>query len=302
MDIFASLHSLELPLVAQIQQALGPLFRLPMTVISLLGSEAFIIAVVPILFWCIDRRKGAELGLLILGSAFINLWLKSLFAAPRPFNLDPSLGLAFEGTFGMPSGHSQLSLIFWVYVAGFLPAAIRLPAVIFIPLLVGFSRIYLGVHFPSDVLGGYLAGGIILLLYRLLYSPLEKAIKTWDFRMRIVLAVAAAFVMNLLLPGDTSVSGAFLGSAVGFAFCARDFPFSEDDPRRVRFIRYLLGLASTAALYVVLKYADTTLNAATGGSQARLVRFIRYALVGGWASLGAPVMFLKLGLAKKQGA
>ncbi|MCX8012778.1 MAG: phosphatase PAP2 family protein [Rectinema sp.] len=302
MDIFASLHNVELPLIASLQQALGTGLRVPMMLITYLGSEAFIIAIVPILFWCINRKKGAELGLLVLGSTFINLWLKALFAAPRPFHLDPSLGMAFEATPGMPSGHSQLSLIFWISIAGFLPSAIRIPAVILIPLLVGFSRVYLGVHFPSDVLGGYVAGGIILLLYQLFSGPLEKTIKTWDFRMRIVLVAAVAFVMNLLLPDDTSISGAFLGSAVGFILCAKDFPFSEDDPRRAKVLRYLLGLAGTAAIYFLLKAADTALQGATGGSQARLARFVRYALLGGWVSLGAPFMFLKLGLAKQEPA
>lgn len=295
-----ALHQQELVFIRAVQEWIGQGGIIPMKAISLLGSEAFIIAALPFIYWCVDRKRGARLGLLVMASAFINFWFKELLAWPRPFNLDPSLGLAYEATFGMPSGHSQLSLIFWVFIAEFLPAAIRWPIVLFIPLLVGFSRIYLGVHFPSDVLGGYLAGAIILLLYRLLFDPLEKAIKTWDFRMRIVLAVAAAFIMNLLLPGDTSMSGAFFGSAVGFAFCARDFPFSENDARNVRIIRYVLGLASTVALYAGLKLADTALNAATGASQARLVRFIRYALVGGWTSLGAPLMFLKLGLAKKE--
>lgn len=295
-----ALHAAEAHFIQQLQSSLGLGFRIPMQIISLFASEAFIISIVPAVYWCIHRRKGAELGLLILGSTFINLWIKQLLAWPRPYEIIPSIGLAYESTYGMPSGHSQLSVVFWAYAVQFFPKKWRIPVLVGAPLLVGFSRIYLGVHFPSDVLGGYLIGIVFFVLFRLLSPPIEKMLQNSGIRLRIILAVAVSFIMNVLSPKDTLIAGAFLGAAVGFAFASGNIPIDQTDGFRKKILRYLVGLVGTSLIYFVLKFASAPLNTISHNNQEQLIRFVRYAIIGGWVSYGAPFLFLKLKLARRE--
>jgi membrane-associated phospholipid phosphatase len=300
MALIESMHAAELQYIQQLQAFLGPGLRIPMQIVSLFASEAFVIAIVPAIYWCVHRKKGAELGLLILGSTFINLWVKQLVAWPRPYEIIPSLGLAKESTYGMPSGHSQLSVVFWAYVVQFLPKKWRIPVLIGVPLLIGFSRVYLGVHFPSDVLGGYIIGAAFFILFKLFGPGIEKALQHSEWRLRVVFAAALSFIMNSLLPKDTMISGAFLGAAIGFAFASRNIPIDQTDGVKQKILRYLVGLVSTGIVYFAMKLADNPLNTLSGNNQTQLIRFVRYAMVGGWVSYGAPFVFLKTKLATRE--
>lgn len=299
MSFVESMHVAEAQIILQIQTFLGLGLRIPMTIVSLFASEAFVIAIIPVVYWCVNRKKGAELGLLVLASTFINLWLKQIFGWPRPFDIIPSVGLASESSYGMPSGHSQLSVVFSAYIIQFLPKKWRPFMLIGFPLLIGFSRIYLGVHFLTDVLGGYLAGTIFFLLYKLGEPAIEKMLQKADLRVRVILAAAISFLMNLILPKETMISGAFLGAALGFTFAAHGLSFEENDKLKIKVSRYLVGLATTGIVYIVLKMASTPINSLLGNNQENLLRFVRYTLVGGWVSFGVPFLFLKVGLAHR---
>jgi membrane-associated phospholipid phosphatase len=295
-----SIHTMELQYIEQLQAFLGRRLSIPMQIISLFASEAFVIAVVPAIYWCIHRKKGAELGILVLGSAFINLWIKQLLAWPRPYEIIPSLGLVKESTYGMPSGHSQLSVVFWAYAVQFLPKKWRIPVLIVCPVLIGFSRIYLGVHFPSDVLGGYLVGLAFFALFSLLGTSIEQSLQKFGWRVHILIAAAFSFFMNWLLPTDTMISGAFLGAAIGFVVASQNIPIDTDGRIRQKLLRYLVGIVSTAAVYFTLKLVTKPLNALSGDKQTQLIRFVRYAIIGAWVSYGSPFLFLKLRLAKRE--
>ena len=88
--------------------------------ITAFGTEAFYVPAILFVFWWIDEKQGLRFGILIIISAWINSFVKDLFKQPRPYNFDPSLGLAYEPTYGAPSGHAQNSLIFWVPLAAWL--------------------------------------------------------------------------------------------------------------------------------------------------------------------------------------
>ncbi len=300
MALIESMHAAELRYIEQLQAFLGRGLSIPMQIISLFASEVFVIAVVPAIYWCVHRKKGAELGLLVLGSAFVNLWTKQLCAWPRPYEIIPSLGLTKESTYGMPSGHSQLSVVFWAYAVQFLPKKWRIPVLIGCPLLIGFSRVYLGVHFPSDVIGGYLVGAVFFALFSLFGTGIEQSLQKFGWRVRVLIAAALSFVMNLLLPADTMISGAFLGASIGFAFASRNIPIETEGAVMQKVVRYIVGIASTGLVYFALKFASGPLNALSGNSQAQLVRFVRYAIVGAWVSYATPFLFLTLKLAKRE--
>lgn len=281
-----------LEVVRGVQNTLGPGFLKPMEILTFLGSEGFVLAMLPLIYWCINRESGARIGIAVLFSSFLNLWTKELFHQPRPYDLDPSLGLAKESSYGFPSGHSQTSLTFWGIALSILPRVVGILAFALIPLLVALSRIYLGLHFPTDVFGGWALGIAVLLIYYGLGGKIEAMLHQWNLRSRIILIAALTLGMNFLMPEDTRMAGAFFGSAAGFALASKYLRFSAKGPFIKKALRYLFGLGTLLIIYSLPKMLinDDAI------SQLALVRFIRYGLVGVWAAIGAPWCFYKMKL------
>jgi membrane protein DedA with SNARE-associated domain/membrane-associated phospholipid phosphatase len=125
------------------------------------------VLVAALLAW---KRRWLFLGTWLVavgGSAVLNRLLKGLFARPRPFFEHP---LLIESSYSFPSGHAMESLVVYGMLAYFAVLALKTwrarTAVVFgaalLVLLIGLSRMYLGVHYFSDVVAGYAAGGVWL--------------------------------------------------------------------------------------------------------------------------------------------
>lgn len=139
-----------------------------MTVLSRLGSALFLAVATVLLFirflvmcW---RRAAVWLVLAMAGAAVLDQTLKLAFHRMRPL---PFFGTA-PHSYSFPSGHALASFCFYGVLAGLLTARIRNRAAqvllwVFAAVLIaaiGFSRIYLGVHYPTDVIAGYLAAAV----------------------------------------------------------------------------------------------------------------------------------------------
>jgi hypothetical protein len=162
-------------------------------------------------------------------------------------------------------------------------------------LLIGLSRIYLGVHFPTDVFAGWAIGIMVLGIY----LALGKRIETWlgglTLAVQILLALSLPLVLLAVQPNDlmVQVTGAFAGIAVGVALAIRYLDFDAGGPIWKRAIRFVLGVAVVAGIVFGLRLVFPS----EGNSLYAVLRFIRYGLAGAWISLGAPWLFLRLGLA-----
>jgi len=283
-----------LDVVRSIQTVASPGLTAFMKALSLAGSEYFYLLFLPILFWCIDERFGLRLGVIVLMSAFVNGWLKVVFAQPRPYDLDPSVGLARETSHGLPSGHAQGTSTFWGTLAPRIRRPWGLVLALAAPLAIGFSRLYLGVHFPTDVFLGLALGWSFALAGFLLGDKAVALLATWNVRVHIVLIAVFALGMNALNMKDTSLPGVFFGTAIGGVFLSRKLRFDASSGSvAVKAARLALGLAGVAIIYL----GGKLLSPEAGEPQYALVRFIRYGLVGGWVSFGAPWLFLRLKLA-----
>lgn len=283
-----------LEVIRSVQTISSPALTIAMKALTLLGSEYFYLLFLPIMFWCVDERHATRFGLVFITSSFTNSWLKFAFAQPRPYQIDPSVGLSSESSYGLPSGHSQGSSTFWGLLAPRLRRPWGLVLALLLPLAISFSRIYLGVHFPTDVIAGLVLGWGFALAWLILGARVERLVAGWNVRVRIIMIAVLALGMNALNMRDTSMSGVFFGTALGAVVLFDKVHFDASSGSLARkAVRLALGLVGMALLYGGGKLVGT----AAHGQNDALIRFIRYGLVGGWVSLGAPWLFLKLKLA-----
>ena len=148
------------------QQATPPLTIL-MRGLSLLGSADVLLPLVVVTLIVMAgagiRRQAILLVASLTGAAVLDTTLKLAFHRPRP---QPFFGLPAPGDYAFPSGHAMVSLCFYVTLAWIVSGRLATrrsraavwTAAALLTGLIGFSRVYLGVHYPTDVIGGYAAG------------------------------------------------------------------------------------------------------------------------------------------------
>jgi membrane-associated phospholipid phosphatase len=151
-----------------LQHFASPTLKTLATAVSFMGSEAVTILLLVLLVWLgLQRRWGAAIGLLLVtaGAQLLNSVLKDLFQRARP---SPVTSVLFDAqAFSFPSGHAMVSAAFYLYLAylgwqlvrGW-PRLLLAGSLVLLVLLIGLSRMFLGVHYLTDVIAGYIAGFI----------------------------------------------------------------------------------------------------------------------------------------------
>ena len=145
----------------------NPILNPIMVFITSLGDEGmiWIAATIALLIPKKTRKVGAMSAVALLGSLLINnYFLKNLVQRPRPFVTftDIQILIPTPSEFSFPSGHTSSSFAAAAVFYRFLPKKLGVPSVI-LAGLIGFSRLYVGVHYPTDVIAGIIMG--ILLSY-----------------------------------------------------------------------------------------------------------------------------------------
>ena len=311
-------------------QSLGTWLLPIMKFITFLGTSEFFLILISAIYWCVNTDLGFRLGLLLLSSSTLNSILKLGFHLPRPYWVDERvMALDAESSFGFPSSHAQLSACVWGKL-GFSRRNIKaILSALFIILLVGISRMYLGVHFSADVFSGWAIGFLLLAIFSLLERPISKWIKITS--PMLVCLVAVLFIMGLFGLGVVVYSGlsvwqipeiwqqlslrggspvnpvslqnmiSGLGTLTGFIIGASWMrtresmlgSFTTAGKPGQKMWRYLFGIAGVLLFWVgvglILPHDQTYTGLA--------LQFLRAFLVGGWISGLAPYLFLRTGLA-----
>lgn len=291
-------------------------------VVTVLGDEELYVLALPLLYWCVHRRIGVEVGVLLLTSAGLNQALKLAVGAPRPLFLDPSVGLRPETSFALPSGHAQHG----VAVLGLLAREARrrwaTAAAVALVLLLGWSRVQLGAHFPVDVLVGWAVGLALLAGYLAArrpaaawlarHGPWAQAGAALGVSLGLVaLGVAARVSASGWVPPATwlgvdpadppvdlgrvvAPAAVLFGAALGMIWQSRRGGFDAGGAAWRRLVRYLVGMAALVAL----AEGGEALLPTGGDPVALLATSVHHALVGAWVSGLAPWLFVRLGLAE----
>jgi undecaprenyl-diphosphatase len=168
---------------AAIHQLASPTLTIVMRGFSFVGSTiALTIGTIIVVVRFAMRNLGREAKLFaitMIGAGLLNITLKLAFKRARP---EPFFNLSLPETYSFPSGHSLTSAVFFGALAAILTAHIksrRVRAVIWIVstlifLTIGFSRIYLGVHHTTDVIAGFVAALIWILVVRFVEIQLRR--------------------------------------------------------------------------------------------------------------------------------
>lgn len=165
-------------------QSLGPGWKGVAWVLSYgVSYEVMIVVFVLALFLMRKHRIALELVAIFLVSGAATYVLKHIFHADRPYMIDPKVIIYDKDTgYGLPSAHALFSVVILGWIALRHPRSHILAwGSIGLVILIGVSRVYLGLHYPSQVLAGWIFGGLFLYLFRVadkrLWAPFQKKLK-----------------------------------------------------------------------------------------------------------------------------
>ncbi len=263
-----------------------PTFDAFFRVVTELGEAPFFFVFLAAMYWLVDRDLAVRITIVLAASTLTNVWLKEAFGEPRPAVHDPTLSPLIEGdSLGFPSGHAQHSVVIWgsLFVA-FQHPLVRLVSVGAV-VLVPFSRLYLGVHFPHDLLGGYIVGAALLWAGVRFAPTLIDLFFSQSPTFQVLLALGLPIVGALLAnsPGGVRGGAAFTGGFLGLVIerhwiaCPPAFGWFP------RAQRLLIGSTGVAAMWWV-GFGDVGLTANSLG----------LFLIAFWIAAGAPWLFQRV--------
>jgi len=305
-------------------QGMSPALDGFMQGVTFLGTIEFYIVFIPAVYWCVDQSLGLRVLFILILTDIPASSFKQLLHEPRPYWIGGVKALGEEWSYGIPSSHASNTLTVWSLIALQMKKRWMWVVTVLFLLLIGLTRTYLGMHFPQDVLGGWLLGLLVLILF----IKYEGRFLTWwarkTFRAQIWLGfffsigvillgmLVLAAISNSPDPGEWSafsteareidhyitLAGFLFGTIAGVTLTAEYASFKMDGSALQKLGRYVLGIIGLFAIYLGLDvlFAEFAPDASLAGY---ILRYIRYTLVSIWAVFGAPWLFIKIGLAKK---
>lgn len=282
-----------------IAQYRTPFFDTLFQAVTLFAQETLVVVIICWLYWCLDKRKAYILGFTYFLSGLLVQGLKITFRIPRPWVLDSTfhpVSSALSGATGysFPSGHTQSGTALFSTL-GF---ASRKYAgkffCFFFMILIGFSRMYLGVHTPKDVLVSmFLTLGISAFIWykagpALTDTTHAKKISLGLLCICLFLGIYTFYLYTTktadpeMAKDALKACGAGLGFAVGYYLECTHIHFSVPKERKQKIIRFLIGLLS---VLILMGLFELTLKKFLIGS------ILSYFLLILWIVAGYPALF-----------
>ena len=277
----------EVILMQWIQQHIGMIGVQLASLCSEFGEEIVMIAILGFLYWGYDKAYGKYVGINMLMALICTVQLKSIFLRRRPYLNHEGINclkpvskeadvtnLSAQG-YSFPSGHSTNAAAAYGSLAAYKKKKSLWIAAIVMILLVGCSRVVVGMHYPTDVLGGWLTGGLAVAVG----TVLQKKIK--DQRLIYLLLILAGLPGMFFCRTEEYFTcyGIMIGAFAGFLFEEKYVNFKETEKWQTRILRILGGMVIFLGLGVVLKLPFSKEFLESGTFAAYLVRLCRYAVI-----------------------
>lgn len=244
-----------------------PVLNELMLAVTTLGEETAFLVIALIFFWCVDKKKGYYVMAVGFAGTILNQILKLACRVPRPWVLDPNFSILEQAReaaagYSFPSGHTQCAVGTFGSIAAFTEKkALRLTCVI-LAVLVGFSRMYVGVHTPADVLTA--AACALLLIFAFKRPVLNGTVKQMKLAIGVVMAMAVMFLIYVELwqfPQDMdmhnltsgyknayTMMGCMIGVAIVYVADLKWINFSTEAKWWIQIIKVIAGLGLVLAV------------------------------------------------------
>ena len=197
-----------MPFLYFIESIRNPFFDWFFSLITHLGEETFFLVIAILFFWCVNKREGYYILITGLVGTVINQMAKLIFRIPRPWVLDPDFEIVEsareEATgYSFPSGHTQNIAGTYGAISAHQPKKWKTALCVTIILLVAFSRMYLGVHTPLDVIVSLLVALLLILALRPCFESEESFKKSMPWIVVGSVAISIGFFAYVLtISGD----------------------------------------------------------------------------------------------------
>ncbi|MBU3158780.1 phosphatase PAP2 family protein [Clostridium frigoris] len=275
---------MQIEIIKFIQTIISPFFDAFFQLVTMTGEESFYIIAAAIIFWCVDKKFGYKLGFVLLTSTITNIILKDMINAARPIGVSGIRSLRVETATGQsfPSGHTQGATTFWIsciikvrrkwiYIVGILAIA-----------LVSISRLYLGLHYPIDVIGGIVIGIICVIISNYIFEYAEKTQKSWV----LMIIIVPTLIGMIFFREKTyyTIAGTVLGFFIGYMLESQYVQYEVRSSILKQIMKLVFGLVILVTLKGMLKVI-LPFNIFSD--------FFRYIVIGLWITVGAPCIFKK---------
>lgn len=275
---------MQLEIIKAIQSISSPVLDVVFEGITFLGEQEVAILVGAALLLCINKRKGFEFAYMLMTGLLVNVTIKEIFDMPRPIGVEGVRSLRTETATGksFPSGHTQTATMLYWWLQGQIrkPIVTAISAIIIIG--VGVSRLYLGVHWPIDVLAAIGIGIGWVVFMRTAYPKMEES---RSILAGLTIAWAGAFFfysedyMKLL--------GLLTGLTASILADRKWIHFEAKGSWMQKAVRLLVGAAGALAILVLGKMVFT---------HPIFGHVLRYGLVMAWIGLVVPALSKKFSL------
>ena len=291
------------PTLTEIFRALLPWAGTFFSVITQLGSETFYIALILIGYWGFRKRESIITATVLFFSVITNYWFKVIIANPRPDELTYWYEGASDVNYSTPSGHAQnsASLFGWIGVKVKRWWMLTISAVLII--LIGLSRVYLGLHYLGDVILGWGIGLLTVFIFLVIEKPLVEFLSKFKEEYillgLVIIGLVATVVTTFLAPPSTipyednfgSRGGLMVGLGLGLLLERRYVGFEVEPYNGERWrlvLRVIIGLVLVIGIMLGLSGILVTSDV--------WLRMIRYTLVAFIGTFLWPLIFKKLKL------
>ena len=272
----------------------------------IIGSETGFLVVLPIIYWSINKSAGKQLFILALSATIITGILKGWWHRPRPYHVAPGQidPISTSPEPGLPSGHTIFGTITGLWILNyFRKRKISLYMILFIALM-GFSRLVHGVHYPQDVVLGWILGGLFFWIYLKTEPLISNGFKRISFSGRILFALIlwiTGFILIVTISQEyetrkalLSPLGALVGGIGGIFYEEHFVKLSSPEKLKQRLLRGVVGILLLLAVYILLDVGYYAIFEGNDSATALGFYTLRYMLVGLTVTGIAPLLFRRM--------
>lgn len=297
---------MQLSILQFFQSIRNPFLNIVFLLFTISTELPVLVLFTAMMYWCINKKYGQKILFALIGNITLNTGIKELVKAPRPIGTQgiESMRTSTATGYSFPSGHTQSATAFWVSIMTIFKRKWLYILGSVIILGVGISRLYLAVHWPIDVLCGWIFGIIFTIFLSKVFDYIDN-----NKAYGVLLVVLIPFVVFAFLINSTEytkILGLLTGFILGYIVEDKFIQFETgQNNKRIDFsskysrsrknkskiiinlYRFIIGISTLALAYVGLKYIMPS---------GYIFDYIRYTIVVFYAVAGVPAIFKILNL------